>query len=195
MKSFDTTEFLERGAKLQADIYNFAGRLSTASRAAIEAVNPDLTGTLLGQEWPLTYDLVIERRLAEMVSPTVPRSLGEVAVASEKPTEDPIPTIFLQSRFMNYALEEAYGQDTPRQALAWDVVSWTKKMEQASWPLLLSMDVLERGRVTVSVYEDTDKTRAYFRSRTEGAEPYGSLSERVIVEDPTFATEVRNTIR
>jgi hypothetical protein len=200
MTSFgDISGLVERGESLRADVHNFAERLSAASRVAIEATNPLLAGTEVGEEWPLTFDLTIEQRLAEMVIPS-PRYVGEAAAVKEKPTSARTE-MFMEDKIRNDALEEAYGTEAPRQAFALDVMGWASRMEQADWPILVRMSVLDRGRVEVGVYEDNADTRAYLSALTdasrltegdiaEGAQPYAYLGERVVVDDPSFASEV-----
>jgi hypothetical protein len=203
MTSFDTSKLVERGQSLGADIHTFADGLSAASRSAIEATNPGLEGTELGDEWPLSVDFIIEKRLAEMVSPT-PRSIGSVAVRAETPAS--FPVMFLEDKIRNDALEQAYGSEAPRHAFARDILGWVSKMEQESWSLLVRMSVADEGRVELGVYEDNDATRAYFDTLTNGscltpediaggAKPYAWLGERVIVDDPTFASEVLSTLK
>lgn len=199
MTSFNTSEFIERGEKLHADISDFAQRLSLASRTAIGATNPALAGTELGDEWPLSFDLTIMHRLAEMATPTT-RSIGRVAVGGEQ-IEPPRPEMFIEEKIRSDALEEAYGSDAPHQAFALDLLGWTNRMEEAGWSLLVRMDVSARGRIELAFYEDNDTTRAYFNSLTdvnsltkvdiaEGTQPYAYLGERVVVDDSNFALEV-----
>jgi hypothetical protein len=198
MTSFDTTQLVERGQSLQVDVHTFAEQLSNASRLAINATNPALAGTELGDEWPLTFDLTIEDRLTGMVA-AKPRAVGKVAVAGEESTS--IPEMFIEDKIRNDALAEAYGSEEPRHAFTLDLLGWLGKMEQAGWSVLARVNVSDLGRIELGLYEDNDSTRSYFdrlvdRGRlteadiAEGAEPYTYLGERVVVDDPRFAAEV-----
>lgn len=161
MNDFDTSRMVRRGEELSNDIEDYARRMSEASRAAINDTNPGLEDTELGIEWPLTDNDIVVQRLISMVVPTT-RSIGIIAVDVEKPEMD-IPEVFMGDKVRNDVLVEAYSDDNHRRAFALDVLGWVKRMEMAGWRLLVRISVFDLSRVELDIYEDTDKSRAYFR--------------------------------
>ncbi len=205
MNFFDTEQFVKRGETLQADIRTFAARLVMISQASIEAANPVVCGvatgetTEVGEEWPLTDIFIIEARLIDMALPDSLAGNGRI-VETRKPTTSWVEP-FTDDRFTNDSLERAYGQEAPREAFVSDVIGWAEAMNVSGWPVLSRIVAKDRGKVEVSVYQDTELARAYFEYLVDannvskggtagGVEPYSRLSEWVIVDDSAIAARV-----
>lgn len=191
--NFATSPFIERSDRLQADIHDFAQRLSTASHIAHVATNPALGGTELEDVWPLSDETAIEQRLTGMAF--TPRRAGGIAVASQR-LASPVPEAFMGDKFYDDTLEQAYGANRIRQAFVSDLAKWADKMDQAGWPFLVRLTVADSRRTEVSTYEDNEATRAYFdmlatggrldERATADGEAYGRIGERIVVDEAAF---------
>ena len=195
MTTLDSSGLVEARQQLETDIASTAQELSAISLAVINAVNPRLDGTELGEDWPLTEPTTIERRLIEIATPT--QAVGRTAISTEAEGYKVRPRMFIEHKYYDSGLREIYETESPRQALANDFVAWAHGMKQAGSPVLVILDAADSAKVRVGIYEDNERTRTFFDELTdgslldaemiaEGSKPHPRLSTEVIANSSDF---------
>ncbi|HEX5456026.1 MAG TPA: hypothetical protein VFW77_01535 [Candidatus Saccharimonadales bacterium] len=184
----------ERATALGVEISTIGQDLSTASRESLEEVNSSISGTDVGIDWPLVHDFSINQFLKSKTEQRL-RNCGAVSLVGVSPEEAKTGEIkvknpLMDSKYYDFALEQAYGKESPRRDFIRDLIAWAEGMEQRGWPTFVRIDLGGRNRVEVDLYEGNEQVKAYLQAtvdRTEAEEspedypPVTWVSERVLV--------------
>lgn len=162
---------LEGAEALGSDISEIANDLGSASRQALEASYSGAPDADLKIFWPLKQDANIsqllearaKQRFRNFGLPALSGAEGEVKIGDTKVVDS-----FMSDKHYNHVLEEAYGSGSPRKDFIKDLIRWAEEMGQRDWSTLVRVDLNERHRVTVSLYEDQEPAREYLQARTDG---------------------------
>lgn len=171
-------EVNEAAGELATRIVLSAQGISKDSTESLGEANPDLGGTGLAEEWPLSeYGL---RSLFE--------SVASVALKGIKPDMgNPVVVAGLEiNKYRPDLLETAYHSDDPRIDFARDLTRWAEAMSRKDRAVIVSVDLGEGvdSRVEVSVYEDKDVVRDWLLQFTDGSLIDEELAEQGYEEHP-----------
>ncbi|MEX2014936.1 MAG: hypothetical protein WD885_03285 [Candidatus Saccharimonadales bacterium] len=164
---------VEKAEALGAEISTIADDLGSASRDSLKAAYTGAEGADLQIFWPIKTKADISQLLKAQAEQRFRgyglQALTGVGGEEIKIGDTRVVNPFMSNKYYNHALEEAYGSENPREDFINDLAKWAEEMEQRGWPTLVRVDLNERHRLEVSLYEDQQPARDYLQARADGA--------------------------